>query len=192
MTARDSKHGRNRQVKERKRLMRDLVPTLGERVWVKCSTASLSTAESGDGDCVGCAATPKSGWCFIPKCSAVILTQLGLAHREQMEVIKPGAGWTLQSHWAVCVQAHSIPALTHIKPAEDWVGHQWPAAQGDQRGRNSILGGEQAVFKAYGLRMIHKWTPEVIQGLGLKYQLWSEREQGLETWLRAGFKLQTY
>lgn len=55
----------------------------------------------------------------FPKCSAVILPQLGLAHRKQMEVIKPGAGRTLRSHRAAYEQAHSIPTLTHIKPAED-------------------------------------------------------------------------
>lgn len=65
----------------------------------------------------------------FPKCSTVILLQLGLAHRKQMEVIKPGAGWTLQSHWAISEQAHSILALTHIKPSEDWVGHEWLAGK---------------------------------------------------------------
>ena len=55
----------------------------------------------------------------FPKYSAVILPQLGLACRKQMDVIKLGAGWMLRSHWAVCEQAHSIPAPTHIKPAEN-------------------------------------------------------------------------
>lgn len=50
----------------------------------------------------------------FPKCTTVILPQLGFAHRKQMDVIKPGAGWTLLFHWAVSEQAHSIPVLTRI------------------------------------------------------------------------------
>lgn len=46
-----------------------------------------------------------------------------------MEVINLGASWTLWSHWTVSKQAQSIPAVTHIRPAEDGVGHEWLAGK---------------------------------------------------------------
>lgn len=92
----------------------------------------------------------------FPKWSAVILPQLGLACRKQMEVIKPRAGPTLQSHWAICEQAHSTPALTHIKPAEIWVQGMSGWWGGDQQGRDTV-------FKAQGLRVRKRYQGNIVQ-----------------------------
>lgn len=71
------------------------VRTLGNVPHVKCSALGRNRGvETGEGVMEGVLRLLNQTDAF-PKCSAVILPQLGLAHRKQMEVIKPRAGWTL-------------------------------------------------------------------------------------------------
>lgn len=80
----------------------------------------------------------------FPKCSTVILPQLGSAHRKQMEVINLVASWTLWFHWAVSKQAHPNPD-TH-KAHWGWSRAWMAGRQVDCWGRDSVRK-KQAVFK---------------------------------------------
>lgn len=123
-------------------------PNIWECASVKCSPVSLSTTERGKRDFGGCAGTPKSGWCF----SQILRCYFATAGAR----LQKTDGGNKAESWVDC--RLTVPTLTHIETAEDWVGHDSLAAK---------VTSEAGIQSQ---RMIHVQTPGVLKGLSLKFQ----------------------